>query len=192
MLKNLYLMDENGRLLYSKDFVREQKYDDNLLVGFFTSITNFSREALGTAVKNVDLGENNKLIIVPKQDERILGAAIVSSNDNNELVVKILKNILQEFIDSYSPDYDTEKIIQEEMEKNIQKNLKGKTTSSPIIRMAISWLINGSLIYPLILLSISSSLRCSFTCHHNSLGSTGLVVSLNHFGTLFIITSPKG
>ena len=118
MLKNLYIIDENGRLLYSKDLVREQEYDDNLLIGFFTSITNFSREALGTAVKTVDLGENNKLIVVPKQDERILGAAIVSSKDNNELVAKILKNILQEFIDSYSPDYDTEKIIQEEMEKN--------------------------------------------------------------------------
>ncbi len=158
MLKNLYIMDENGRLLYSKDFVREQKYDDNLLIGFFTSITNFSREALGTAVKNVDLGENNKLIIVPKQDERLLGAAIVSSNDNNELVSNILKNILQEFIDSYSPDYDTEKIIQEEMEKNIQSNLKGKVISSPIIRVVISWLINGSLIYPLILLSIFTTL----------------------------------
>jgi len=158
MLKNLYIMDENGRLLYSKNFEKEQKYDDNLLVGFFTSITNFSREALGTAVKTVNLGENNKLIIVPKQDERLLGAAIVSSNDNNELVAKVLKNILQEFIDSYSPDYDTEKIIQEEMEKNIQSNLKGKVISSTIIRVGISWLINGSLIYPLILLSIFTTL----------------------------------
>jgi hypothetical protein len=151
-------MDENGRLLYSKDFVREKKYDDNLLIGFFTSITNFSREALGTAVKNVDLGENNKLIIVPKQGEHLFGAVIVSSNDNNELVSNILKNILQEFIDSYSPDYDTEKIIQEEMEKTVQSNLKRKTISSPIIRVVISWLINGSLIYPLILLSIFATL----------------------------------
>lgn len=158
MLKNLYIMDENGRLLYSKNFEREQKYDDNLLIGFFTSITNFSREALGTAVKTVNLGENNKLIIFPKQDERLLGAVIVSSNDNNELVAKILKNILQEFIDSYSPDYDTEKIIQEEMEKNIQSNLKGKVISSPITRVVITWLINGSLIYPLILLSIYATL----------------------------------
>ncbi len=158
MLKNLYIMDNKGILLYSKSFEREQKYDDNLLIGFFTSITNFSREALGTAVKNVDLGENNKLIIVSKQDERLLGAAIVSSNDNNELVSNILKNILQEFIDSYSPDYDTEKIIQEEMEKNIQSNLKGKIISTPIIRVVISWLINGSLMYPLILLSIYATL----------------------------------
>jgi len=158
MLKNLYILNENGKLLFSKDFTREQKYDDNLLIGFFTSITNFSREALGTAVKNIDLGENNKLIIIPKQEESLLGAAIVSSNDNNELVAKILKSILREFIDSYAPDYDIEKIIQEEMEKNIQSILKGKVISSPIIRVVVSWLINGSLIYPLILLSIYATL----------------------------------
>ncbi len=58
MLKNLYILDENGILLYSKEFTREEQYDDNLLIGFFTSIANFSREALGTAVKNVNLGEN--------------------------------------------------------------------------------------------------------------------------------------
>lgn len=113
MLKNLYILDEHGILLYSKEFVREQKYDDNILIGFFTSIVNFSREALGTAVKNVNLGENNKLILVPFEDEGLLGAAIVSSHDNNELVTKIIRNITQEFIDSYSPEYNQEKIINE-------------------------------------------------------------------------------
>jgi len=71
MLKNLYILDESGILLYSKEFTREEQYDDNLLIGFFTSIANFSREALGTAVKNVNLGENNKLILVPNEDERL-------------------------------------------------------------------------------------------------------------------------
>lgn len=55
MLKSLYILDEHGILLYSKEFVKEQQYDDNILIGFFTSIANFSREALGTAVKNVNL-----------------------------------------------------------------------------------------------------------------------------------------
>ena len=99
MLKILYIMNENGILLYSKEFSREEKYDDNLLIGFFTSISNFSREALGTAVKNVNLGENNKLILVPHDDEGLLGAAIVSSNDNNELVTRIIKEILEEMKD---------------------------------------------------------------------------------------------
>lgn len=158
MLKNLYILDENGFLLYSKEFTREEQYDDNLLIGFFTSIANFSREALGTAVKNVNLGENNKLILVPNDDERLLGAAIVSSNDNNELVTKIIKEILQEFIDSYSPDYDIEKIIQEDMEKIIQDVLRTKIIHSPIIRIALSWLINAPLTILLVFASINVTL----------------------------------
>ena len=158
MLKNLYILDENGILLYSKEFTREEQYDDNLLIGFFTSIANFSREALGTAVKNVNLGENNKLILVPNEDERLLGAAIVSSNDNNELVTKIIKEILQEFIDSYSPEYDQEIIIQEEMEKVIQDVLLTKIIHYPIVRVTVSWLINIPFTILLIFVSINATL----------------------------------
>jgi len=158
MLKSLYILDENGILLYSKEFIKEQQYDDNILIGFFTSITNFSREALGTAVKNVDLGENNKLILAPIEDEGLLGAAIVSSNDNNELVTKIIRNIMQEFIDSYSPDYDQEKIIIEEMEKIVQDVLRTKTIHSPILRIMISWLINAPFTILLVFASINLTL----------------------------------
>ena len=115
MFKSIYILDENGILLYSKNFMKE-KYDDNILIGFFSSITNFSREALGSIVKNIDLGENNKLIITAISDENLLGAAIVSSNDNNNLVTSILKDIVQDFIDTYSPYYDPDKIFQDEME----------------------------------------------------------------------------
>lgn len=158
MLKNLYILDENGILLYSKEFAREEQYDDNLLIGFFTSIANFSREALGTVVKNVNLGENNKLVLVPIEDERLLGAAIVSSNDNNDLVTKIVKEILQEFIDSYSPDFDQEKIIQEDMEKVIQDVLRTKTIHSPFIRLALSWLFVAPFTILLIFVSINATL----------------------------------
>ena len=158
MLKSLYILDEQGILLYSKEFNRDQQYDDNIIIGFFTSIANFSREALGTAVKNVNLGENNKLILAPIEDEGLLGAAIVSSNDNNELVTKIIRNILQEFIDSYSPDYDQEKIINEEMEKIVQDVIRPKTIHSPIIRILVSWLIIAPFTILLIFASINLTL----------------------------------
>ncbi|MFX0059097.1 MAG: hypothetical protein ACFE8J_12425 [Candidatus Heimdallarchaeota archaeon] len=156
MLKSIYILDENGILLFSRNFMRE-KYDDNILIGFFSSITNFSREALGSIVKNVDLGENNKLIIAPASDENLLGAAIVSSNDNNNLVSSILKDIVQDFIDTYSPDYDPDKIFQDEMENIIEDNLKGKTMRSPLKRIFASWLIAGFLSYFLIFISIIAS-----------------------------------
>jgi hypothetical protein len=134
-----------------------KQYDENILIGFFSSISNFSREALGSIVKNVDLGENNKLILVPHSEERILGAIIVSSNDNNDLVTLILKNIMQDFIDIYSPNYDPENIFHDEMETIIDNNIKGKTIQSPMIRILISWLIVGTLSYFLILLSINAT-----------------------------------
>ena len=158
MLKSLYILDEQGILLYSKEFNRDQQYDDNIIIGFFTSIANFSREALGTAVKNVDLGENNKLILAPIEEEGLLGAVIVSSNDNNELVTKIIRNVMQEFIDSYSPDYDPEKIINEEMEKIVQDVIRPTTIHSPIIRIILSWLINAPFTILLIFVSINLTL----------------------------------
>ena len=118
MIKSIYFLDENGFLLYSKNFMKE-KYDQNVLIGFFSSIANFSREALGGIVKNIDLGENNKLIFVPNLEERILGATVVSSNDNNQLVTLIVKNMMQDFIDSYSPDYDLESIYPDDVESII-------------------------------------------------------------------------
>ncbi len=154
MIKSLYILDENGILLYSKNYMIK-KYDQNILIGFFSSISNFSREALGTIVKNVDLGENNKLILVPISEERILGAAIVSDNDNNTLVRLILTNIMQDFIDAFSPDYDPDTIFPDDMERIINNNLKGKTLHSPRMRLLLSWLIVGPITYFLILLSIN-------------------------------------
>jgi hypothetical protein len=147
-------MDENGLLLYSKNFMEEQ-YEQDILIGFFASIANFSREALGSIVKNVDLGKNNKLILYPSTEQRLLGAVIVSSNDNNELVMAILKNIIQDFIDSYAPDYNIDQILEEDMEQILNSNMKNQILRSPIRRLVLSWLLVAPLSPLLILLSIT-------------------------------------
>jgi hypothetical protein len=147
-------MDENGLLLYSKNFMEEQ-YEQDILIGFFASIANFSREALGSIVKNIDLGKNNKLILFPNAEQRLLGAAIVSANDNNDLAMGILKNIVQDFVDSYAPDYNVDQILEEDMEQIIDSNMKNQVLRSPIRRLVLSWLIVGPLSPLLILLSIT-------------------------------------
>ncbi|MBY9005391.1 MAG: hypothetical protein KGD63_01400 [Candidatus Lokiarchaeota archaeon] len=140
MIKNVYILRTNGMLLYSKNFIK-QKYDDNLLIGFFTSIVNFSREALDSIVKFVDLGEDNKLILEPKPEEKIFGAAIVSSKDNTLLVSKILGNILQDFIDDFSPDYLIDTKSMRKVDIIAKENLKRKTAPSLRIRLIETWLI---------------------------------------------------
>ena len=168
MLKSIYILDEQGILLYAKNFMKEQ-YDENILIGFFTSIANFSREALNSIVKNVDLGENNKLILIPLDEENLLGATIVSSNDNNDLVSSILKEIILEFANLYAPDYDPEKIINEDMERIINNNLKGKILSSPFWRLFLSWIIVGPLSPFLIFLSIFATIFIYETLNLNRL-----------------------
>ena len=147
-------MDENGLLLYSKNFMEEQ-YEEDILIGFFASIANFSREALGSIVKNIDLGKNNKLILFPNPEQSLLGAAIVSSNDNNDLAMGILKNIVQDFIDSYAPDYNIDQILEEDMEQVINSNMKNQVLRSPIRRLILSWFLVAPLSPLLILLSIT-------------------------------------
>lgn len=147
-------MDENGLLLYSKNFMEEQ-YEEDILIGFFASIANFSREALGSIVKNIDLGKNNKLILFPNPEQRLLGAAIVSSNDNNDLAMGILKNIVQDFIDSYAPDFNIDQILEEDMEQIINSNMKNQVLRSPIRRLILSWFLVAPLSPLLILLSIT-------------------------------------
>ncbi|MHA1671514.1 MAG: hypothetical protein ACTSV5_13210 [Promethearchaeota archaeon] len=176
MFKSMYIMDENGLLLYSKNFIKHQ-YDENILIGFFTSIANFSREALGGVVKNLNLGQNNKLILLPNVEERLLTVAIVGDNDNEDLVSRILKDITQDFIDTYSPNYEMEKILEEEMQHIVDSNLSDNILHSPLKRLILSWIIVGSLIYPLILLSIFAT------------NFIYLILDLNRFLTLeFLFT----
>ena len=154
MIKSIYIMDENGFLLYSKNFMEDQ-YEQDILIGFFASIANFSREALGSIVKNIDIGKNSKLILFPNVEEKLLGATIVSSNDNNDLVMGILKNIVQDFVDSYSPDYNIDQILEEDMSQIIDSNMKNQILRSPIRRLILSWFIVGPLSLILILFSIN-------------------------------------
>jgi len=156
MIKSIYIMDENGLLLYSKNFMEEQ-YEQDILIGFFASIANFGREALGSIVKNIDLGKNSKLILFPYVEEKLLGAAIVSSNDNNDLVMGILKNIVQDFVDSYAPDYNIDQILEEDMGQIINSNMKNQILRSPIRRLILSWLIVAPLSLILILFSINAT-----------------------------------
>ncbi len=140
MIKKIYILNSNGRLIYSKNFI-QQEQDDNLLIGFFTSIVNFSREALESIIKFVDLGEGNKLILETKPEEEIFGAAIVSSRDNTALASKILNNILEDFLDDFSPDYNITAKNVNRVDIIIEINLKRKIAPSLKIRLIETWLI---------------------------------------------------
>ncbi len=141
MIKSIYLLKSNGEILYSKNFV-EQQYDENLLIGFFNSVVNFSREALKSVVDFIDLGRESKAILELKSEEDIFGAIICSKTDNSELVKRILKNILQGFIDEFSPNYNLQgRKNKEKVDDIFRKTMKGKGRYSILVRFIISWII---------------------------------------------------
>ncbi len=141
MIKRLYIMQFNGTLLFSKSLSVEEKFDDNVLIGFFASLANFSREALESEIEYIDLGHDNKLILFPQSNEKLLATAIVSSIDDNELIIKILRNILHDFIGAFAPDYNPDKIDEDEMEHIIDENVRGKTSYPLIKRLIFSWIL---------------------------------------------------
>ena len=146
-------MQENGVLLYSKNFIKE-KFDSNLLVGFFASIANFSREALNSVVKNMDLGEDNKLILLSMSKEKLIAAAIVNSNDHNELINKILNNIILDFINEVFIDNNVENLDNTQIEKIVKQNLKRKKFPSQVKLVLLSFII----LVPLVMAILSTSI----------------------------------
>ena len=141
MIKRIYIMRFNGTLLYSKHLSEGDRFDDNILIGFFASLANFSREALESEIEYIDLGHENKLILFPYSSERLLATAIVSTIDDNDLIMKILRDILQDFIGAFAPDYNPEKINEDEMESIIELNVSGKISYPLIKRLIFSWLL---------------------------------------------------
>ncbi len=162
MIKKIYILKFNGTLLFSLSdpgrthAIEEDKFDDNIMIGFFASIANFSREALEGVVEYIELGHDNKLILFPNSKEKLLSVAIVSSIDDNDLISKILRNIIQDFIGEYGPDYNPDKIRKEEMLHIIRENLEGKTSYSLRNRIIISWFVLIPLVFFLNYLNITT------------------------------------
>ncbi|MBD3255870.1 MAG: hypothetical protein GF383_12310 [Candidatus Lokiarchaeota archaeon] len=140
MINSIYLLKTNGILLYSNNYT-EVKYDNDILIAFFASIENFGREALQSAVRFIDLGREEKLILLPLPEDELILAAIVNNRDDNDLILTILENISQEFITLYAPDYNMEKVEKNEVEQIIQGAIQKRTSLPIFYRILISWLV---------------------------------------------------
>lgn len=157
MIKSLFIIQSNGVLLYSRNFM-DVEFDHNILIGFFTSVANFSREALERMVKFVDLGRDEKLVLHEVLEEDLFGAAIVDTKDNDELVHELLNKILQEFIAEYGPYYNPEKIYDERMDTVVDEILKGKTSYSLVKRFIVSWFVLGPMAVILTFAAVAGTL----------------------------------
>lgn len=145
-------MQENGILLFSKEY-ESVSFDTNLLIGFFASIANFSREALSTAVRNVDLGEGNKVIMQPNPKQGLIAAAIVSPMDNSSLIHDILENIILDFINEFPSFEDPDKLNLITIEAIFNDNMRRKTFPSTPKLIISSLVILTPVLFVLIYIS---------------------------------------
>jgi hypothetical protein len=147
-------MKFNGTLLFSHNFAKEERYDDNMLVGFLASLANFGREALKNIIQYMDLGDENKLVLVPFTEQEILAAAIVSSINDNQLVRHILNHILRDFVNNYSPEFNLEEINKDTVLQLIKENLEGKVSFTIYNRLLVAWILLIPLTFLLLFLNI--------------------------------------
>jgi hypothetical protein len=144
MIEYLVIMRQNGSLLYSKIFgTQPLQTEEDILIGFFASTANFSKEALQSMVEDVNLGMGKRLILVSSSREKILAAAIVSITDNRDLIKLILDQFLNHFVTKYQPHFQN--IDQGACDKIISGILESYTVKFSAKRVFLSWLAQGFL-----------------------------------------------
>jgi len=153
MIKSIYIMREDGTLLYSQDLV-DEKFNANTLVGFCASITNFGREALRIAVNTVGIGNKNEMILEHITEDELIAVAISSREDDKGLVSRILRNILQDFMDKHSPNYDPSDVDVFDMQMVVKLNVERRTSPPPLYRATLASLVLAASSYGIVMLSV--------------------------------------
>ncbi|MFX0101758.1 MAG: hypothetical protein ACFFCS_19495 [Candidatus Hodarchaeota archaeon] len=128
MIQNIYVMKENGELLYHSN-LSDVILDENLITGFLAAVGNFSREAFKNLIEALDIDDERKLLLYFQQAERFLCAAIVDDRDDNELVHGILRQFCSSIIEEYGNKLDPEYIKPEILDADLKRILKGKVAA---------------------------------------------------------------
>ena len=97
MIKDFWVLNTSGLLLYSRNFTELEKPDD-LLAGFFTAIRVF--------IEETTQGEIKSIIMKKKKFSYILGEDIIiviltDITDNDILIHNFLKNISKKFLSQF-------------------------------------------------------------------------------------------
>ena len=118
MIEYLAILRQNGELLFSKNYAG-QAFEEEVLMGFFASVSNFSQAALQMFVDEIGLGEYKKIVLVMAPYEKIIIGAIVEKEDAKRTVQRVLNEILLKFIGNYGPQFQRSLIKVNEVERMI-------------------------------------------------------------------------
>ncbi|MHA1314347.1 MAG: hypothetical protein ACTSRB_10600 [Candidatus Helarchaeota archaeon] len=95
MIYDLFIITEGGLGIYHKSFAHST-IDDQLLSGFLTAISDFSKETMGEKLSKIDV-QTEQLVIHFDRTLKITIAALASQKDNLSLIKKTLMEIAEAF-----------------------------------------------------------------------------------------------
>jgi hypothetical protein len=98
MIKDFWVLNTSGLLLYSRNFTDLEKPDD-LLAGFFTAIRVFIEETTQGEIKSIIMKKQKFSYIL---GEDIIIVILTDKTDNDILIHKFLKIISKKFLAQYS------------------------------------------------------------------------------------------
>ncbi|MHA1144133.1 MAG: hypothetical protein ACTSRW_05290 [Candidatus Helarchaeota archaeon] len=103
MLMDLYIINEAGLAIYTHNWGGAFGLDEQLITGFLTAISDFSKEAIrGSHLNSLDL-DIGQLVLYKHPDSHLTIAAICDPRDNLNHVQKILRKIHDSFLSKF-PD----------------------------------------------------------------------------------------
>ncbi|MHA1684052.1 MAG: hypothetical protein ACTSUE_24145 [Promethearchaeota archaeon] len=150
MIENLYVMKENGELIYYKH-MRGESIDENILVGFLAAVGNFGRDLFNGMIDAMGVGEDKKLILHFNQKAQLISAAIVDKRDNNLLVKRILREFTVGIVEEYGTRIDAISVDKSLLERDLKAVLKGKIAARKGRNFFFGLLVALAFLYPLFL-----------------------------------------
>ncbi|MHA1145065.1 MAG: hypothetical protein ACTSRW_10040 [Candidatus Helarchaeota archaeon] len=106
MIKNLFILRENGEFLYSKTFAEGAYVDKQILLGFVMSAIHFSKETFQGIIRKIDL-PIGQLVIYRDTYTKLLATCIATERDELSLVEKVLGEIVDQFVERYQSKLDS-------------------------------------------------------------------------------------
>ncbi|MBD3187838.1 hypothetical protein GF325_13465 [Candidatus Bathyarchaeota archaeon] len=98
MIHSLFIID-HGIAIFTHHFKNETAIDAQLLSGFLSAIGSFAQETFQTGLQTIHIRNGEKMNFYVEQDHGLIFCAISNEKDNNKLLLKILKQISEAFID---------------------------------------------------------------------------------------------
>ncbi|MHA1894259.1 MAG: hypothetical protein ACTSX4_07155 [Candidatus Helarchaeota archaeon] len=153
MIKNIYILKDDGTFLYTHDFVQET-IDKQILLGFIMSTVHFSKEAFSGIIRRIEVPDG-QLVIFREPYTKIIISALSSPQDDMELIQKVLELVFDSFLEMFGKKIDSENFIEESssFDSTLKDLISHKTKKRNIIQILIGLGLALILLIPLSILA---------------------------------------